>query len=118
MKQAKFIPQLGFIQVQISNSMFYLSLVNTLMLGLTFWYTSGSIIAAKYAPWFTLYMFLTFGVIITVLMMLFDWKVMYPSRQGVLNKQAYKHVNPAVADLQKILKNQERIMKKLGIKGK
>ena len=109
------MPKVGFVQVQISNSLFYLSLVNTLMLGFTFWYTSGSIIANKYAPWFTLWMFLSLGVVFMVLVMIFDYKVMYPSRQGFISRQAYKHVNPAVADLQQIKKDLKKIKDRLEI---
>lgn len=115
MKQTKFMPKLGFIQVQITNSLFYVSIANTLMLSLTFWYTSGSIIAAKYAPWLTMWMFLSVSIVLLAIVMILDYKLMYPSRQGFISTQAYIHANPAVTDLKEIKKDLGKIKEKLGI---
>lgn len=122
MKRSKYRPKLGFFLVQLSNSLSYVGLGNTTMLMFTFWYTSGSIIAAKYAPWFNLWIFILLGIIFWTSVIIFDWIFIYPSRQGVLSTEAYKHANPAIDDLKKLLKNDEillsndkKIMKKLGI---
>lgn len=115
MKQAKAMFRLGAFQVQITNSFFYLSLVNTTLLAVTVWYAAGSALAQKYAPWFTIWMFLSLGLVLLLSLMLLDYKFIYPSRQSFLNKQSYKHVNPAVADLHEILADLKAIKEKLGI---
>jgi len=119
MKQAKVITKLGGFQVQLSTSMsYYVLYINLMFVGMMFWHTTAAPNLRPYAPWVDFWMFASFMLILVAALMILDYKFIYPSRQGFLNKQAYKHDNPAVADLQNILKNQKKIMKKLGIKGK
>ena len=116
-KQAKARTKVGAFQVQLSVSMsHYMVYVNLSFMGMMFWHTTA-------APWLrqfvwqgaSFWMFALFMLSLLSVIMLFDWKYMYPSRQALISQQAYKHDNPAVADLQKIIKNQKKIMERLGI---
>lgn len=115
MKQSRFIPWLGGFLVQLTNSFFYVTALNTGMIIITFWYTSGSIIANKYAPWMTLWHFFAICLVVIGAIMFFDYKYMYPSRQGFLNAQACKHPNPAMESLIRLESDVEKIKKRLGI---
>lgn len=116
LKQAKPRPRLGAFQVQVSTTMsHYVVYVNLSFMAMMFWHTTA-------APWLRqhyfgadFWMFAIFMLLFVATIGLFDYKFVYPSRQAFLSRQAYKHANPAVADLQTILKNQKKIMEKLGI---
>lgn len=116
-KQAKPHPKLGAFQVQLSMSTsHYLVYVNLCFMGMMFWHTTA-------APWLrqniyqgaSFWMFATFMLLLISMVMFLDKKFIYPSRQAFISQQAYKHDNPAVADLKKILKNQEKIINRIGI---
>jgi len=115
--QAKPHPKLGAFQVQLSMSTsHYLVYVNLCFMGMMFWHTTA-------APWLRQYvwqgasfwMFATFMLLLISAVMFIDYKLVYPSRQAHISRQAYKHDNPAVADIQRLLKNQKKIMEKLEI---
>ncbi len=116
LKQAKARTWLGGLQVQLSLSMsYYIVYINLSLMGMMFWYTTAAPIIQPYIPWASFWMFGVFMLLVVSIVMIVDYKYMYPSRQGFLNKQAYKHANPIVGDVQKLLKNQKKIMRKLGI---
>jgi len=94
------MPFVGAAQVQVTNSLFYLTIANSAMLVLTYWSTAGVSIAATYVPWMGLPEFVAIGFVGFLFLMLFDLTVMYPHRQAFLNKRAYVYRNPAVEDLQ------------------
>jgi len=110
-KQAKPHPKLGAFQVQLSMSTsYYLIYVNLSFMGMMFWHTTA-------APWLrqhyigaSFWMFATFMLLLISAIMFLDKKYVYPSRQAFISHQAYKHDNPAVADLQVLKKNDEIIM--------
>ena len=129
LKQASVKTKVGGFQVQLSTSFsHYIVYMNLAMMGMMFWHTTGGPFVRQFYPWVTYWMFAVFMLLIIVVVMVFDYKFMYPSRQGFLSQQSYKHSNPAVADLQtiltavavipKIVSNQKRIMERLGIKDK
>jgi len=116
-KQAKPHPRLGALQVQLSvSTSYYLVYVNLSFMGMMFWHTTA-------APWLrqnvyhgaSFWMFATFMLLLIGALMFFDKKYIYPSRQAFISHQAYKHDNPAVADLQVLKKNVKKIMEKLEI---
>jgi len=118
LKQAKPHPKLGAFQVQLSMSTsHYMVYVNLCFVGMMFWHTTA-------APWLrqfylgaSFWMFATFMLLLISAVMFIDYKFVYPSRQAHISRQAYKHANPAIADLQTLLKNQKKIMEKLEIEG-
>ena len=118
-KQTSVKTRLGGFQVQLSTSFsHYIVYMNLAMMGMMFWHTTGAPFVRQFYPGATYWMFAGFMILIIVVVMIFDYKFMYPSRQGFLSQQSYKHANPAVADLKRILKNQKKIMSKLGIEDK
>ena len=116
MKQAKAITKLGGFQVQLQASMgHYLVYINLMFVGMMFWYTTAGPAVRPYLPWISFWMFASLMLVLIATLMIVDYKFMYPSRQGFLNKQVYKHENPIVKDIQKLIKNQKKIMEKLEI---
>lgn len=115
-KQAEARLWLGALQVQLSNSMsFYLTYWNIALMAMMFWYTTAAPNIRPIVPWASFWMFAAIALLGVAIVMLLDFKFIYPSRQAFLNKQSYKHRNPAVADLQKILKDLKAIKQKLGM---
>ena len=126
LKQAKPRLWLGGFQVQVSMaSSYYLIYVNLSFMALMFWHTTAAPWLRQFHPGAEFWMFVIFMGLLFSLVMLFDRKVGLPSRQAYQNQQAYKHANPAVADLQEIKKKVaeipginarlDKVMKKLGI---
>jgi hypothetical protein len=114
-RQIKIPAWIGGLQVQFGNSLAYLTIVNTFMLGMTFWYTAGYQIASTYAPWANLWLFLSVCAVVAALVMVFDYTVMYPARQSFINSQACKHNNPWMDEILEQKKDIAKIKIKLGI---
>lgn len=95
MRQLKIPPWIGAIQVQLTNSFFYVSLANTAMLLVTLWSTTGPSLQAK-IPWIEFWHLAVAGAIFLVMLMIFDYVLLYPVRQRFVNEQACKHTNPAM----------------------
>ena len=102
--------------VQLTNSLFYITLLNTLMLALTFWYTTGYEIASKYLPWVNVGIFLAVVALVNVIVAVLDYVLIYPSRQGFINEQACKHPNPAMESLVRLEADMAKVKAKLGVK--
>ena len=116
LKQVKPKPKLGAFQVQVSTTMsHYIVYINLCFMGLMFWHTTAAPWLRQFYGGAQVWMFAIFMLLIVAGIGLFDYKFVYPSRQAFISRQAYKHDNPAIADLQKVLKNQKKIMEKLGI---
>jgi hypothetical protein len=105
----------GAIQVQISNTMFYMNMVSMGMMLLTFWYTAGYQIQQASLHWLTLGWFVLFIVLLFGLVMLIDYKWIYPARQAFYNEQACKHNNPWMDEIIKLEGDMKKIKAKLGI---
>lgn len=114
-KQNKLPPWVGAFQVQVTNSMFYVNLISSGMMVLTFWYTAGYQIRDRYMPWLNIWMFVAVVAVVVIVVMFMDYKFVYPSRQAFQNEQACKHENPAMEELRAIRENQRKIMQRLGI---
>ena len=126
LKQANPRLWLGGFHVQISQSRVnYLIYVNLCFMGMMFWHTTAAPWLRQFHPGAEFWMFVIFMGLLFSSVMIFDRKVGLPSRQAYQNRQAYKHDNPAVADLQEIkLKVAEipgikarldKVMERLGI---
>lgn len=112
-KQTKGRMWLGGLQVQVSNSMFYMNLISTAMMILTFWYTAGYQIQGRYAQWLNLWMFIGFVILVFVAVMILDYIFVLPSRQAFTNEQACKHENPAMDELYAIRKENAELKQEL-----
>lgn len=116
LKQTKPHPKLGAFQVQLSMSTsYYLVYVNLCFMGMMFWHTTAAPFLRQFYFGASFWMFATFMLLLISIVMFIDYKFIYPSRQAHISRQAYKHSNPVVADIQQILKNQKKIMEKLEI---
>lgn len=105
LKQSKSMPAwVGALQVQISNSMFYLSLISTGMMVLTFWYTAGYQIQQTYLLWLDLWIFILVVIAVLIMVMILDYTFVYPARQKFLNIQSCKHENPAMIEILELRK--------------
>ena len=114
MKQVKIPSWFGAIQVQLTNSFFYISLINTAMISVTLWAATGPSVQ-RVIPWASYWLFLLIGFIVVITIMLLDYKFMYPTRSAFLNIQSCKHTNPAMEELLKISERLTAIEEKLGI---
>jgi type III secretory pathway component EscU len=99
LNQIKIPKWIGAFQVQVTNSMFYLSLFNTAMLMVTFWFTSGYQVSERYLSFMNLWLFLILVIVLFAIIAIIDYKFIYPSRQAFVNEQACKHENPAMNEL-------------------
>lgn len=124
LKQVKPRPRVGAFQVQVSTTMsHYMIYINMSFMGMMFWHTTAAPFLRQYYIGASFWMFAIFMLLLVTAIGFFDYKFVYPSRQGFLNMQSYRHANPAVYDLKKLLENDtillendRKIMKKLGIK--
>jgi len=114
MKQITMPRWIGAIQVQLTNSFFYMSLINTAMLSVTMWALVAPSIRLV-LPWAKYWLFACIGVAIVSTIMLLDYKFLYPTRQGFINEQACKHTNPAMEELLSISRRLTQIESELGI---
>ena len=116
LKQAKPRVWLGGFQIQLIYSQsYYISFINSGFMACMFWYTTAGPSIRPYAPWIQFWMFGLLMISVVISVMVLDYVFIYPSRQGYLNQQAYKHVNPVAYDLQKLKIDIDRIKEKLGI---
>jgi hypothetical protein len=69
----------------------------------------------KFAPWLSFPIFLVFMVLGVLMMMFLFYVLVYAGWQAFQNSQVYKHDNPLKKDLEKSLKQQEKIMRHMGI---
>lgn len=114
MRQVKIPAWVGAFQVQLTNSFFYITLFNTAMLSVTAWGSVGPSIQVAW-PWAKFWMFAVLAFVVLIVIMLLDYRFMYPVRQGFINEQACKHENPAMDELWSISRRLTFIEKELGI---
>lgn len=70
----------------------------------------------RFAPWMSFPIFILVAILAGLTVVCIFYIVIYPVYQAALNRQTYIHKNPMQEDLAKILKNQDKIMEKLGLK--
>lgn len=110
LKQGKPRPKIGGVQMQLSFTFsYYIVYVNLSFMGMMFWHTTAGPFLRQYFPGADFWMFATFMILLILSLMVFDHKVIYPSRQAFLSQQAYKHANPVVRDVGKLLAENEEI---------
>ena len=111
-KQSQKLPTwIGGFLIQLQMSIVYVGIANIVLIALTFYYTSGHIIAKEYLPFVTLRVFLIFGVVCWGMLIFLDYKYIAPAKQRHLNRQAAKHKNPVYELVEKIDKDNEEIRK-------
>lgn len=110
----------GFVDT-LAFTMFWMSLVNFLMMAITT-YTVTREYTISIFPWFSLWIFLSLIGLVIATVMVFEYKLVYPSRVAFRNQQEYAHESPIKEDLKQIKAEQERsredlikIKEKLGV---
>lgn len=78
-------------------SMFYISLINFLMLAMTT-YT----VVVRDVVEIPFFVFIVVLVVIIAVSLLFEYCIVLPSETSFMNKQVYEHDNPVKDDLQEI----------------
>ncbi len=66
-------------------------------------------------PWFTFGHLIGVLVIFVLVLMVFFYKVIIPSMYAFQMQQQYKHRNPLVTDMQKVLDGQKKLNERLGV---
>jgi len=101
--------------------MFWMSLVNFLMMAVTT-YTVTREYTISIFPWFSIWIFLSILGLIIATVMVFEYKLVYPSRVAFRNQQEYVHDSPIKKDLKDVKDEQklvredlDKIKEKLGI---
>lgn len=114
MRQIRIPRILGLIQVELTNSFFYVGIINTVLTTVTLWAVAGPTVQVRW-PWLTYWHFLGVGFIFYVLLLVFDWFVLYPARLRVINEQSCKHDNPAMEEIKKHTKWLKQISEHIGV---
>lgn len=91
------IPYIGAARNLFVRSMFYISLINFLMLALTT-YT----VVVRDVVEIPFVMFVAGLIVIVAISLLFEYCVVLPSETSFMNKQVYEHDNPVKDDLKEI----------------
>lgn len=98
----------GFVDT-LAFTMFWMSLVNFLMMAVTTYTVTREYTTAIF-PWFTIWFFLSLlGTIIATVMVL-EYKLVYPSRVAFRNQQEYQHESPIKQDL-KDVKDEQKLVR-------
>lgn len=106
----------GGIKQILLQTVFYVSIINFLLIAMTAYNTTLRAHILVALPWFKLWMFIMGLAVLVGIAMVIEYKVIYPSYIAFQNKQEYEHQNLLRVDLAKVLEQLERIEKALGLK--
>lgn len=70
---------------------------------------------AAYLPWMTFTIYMIIACVVIAVVMIMAYILVAPSHYAFWNEQIWKHDNPMRIELERIARNQKKIMKKLGI---
>jgi len=107
-EQKKVSPFWGGIKELLSRAMFYIGIINFILIMITAYHTSIKDILQM--PFWIFFSILT---IILGIVMVFEYIVVLPSSVAFSNRQSYKHENPIKDDMIKILKKLDDIERRL-----
>jgi len=112
-KQRNMSPHIGAMLNVYSATVIIYAPLTLMGVATTLYGLWGGEIIHKWLPWFTFPMLLCCMILIILLMMVLFYKVIIPSQIAFNMQQAYKHRNPLVADVQKILKQNAQSLERL-----
>jgi hypothetical protein len=110
------IPYIGPAKSLLGSVMFYISIIQFVLIAVVFYHTTLSPWAAQHAPWLTLWVFVGVLSAIFLIALVVEFKFMMASVISFGNVQGYTHGNPFVRDLQKALSELKDIKDKLEAK--
>jgi hypothetical protein len=97
----RIIPYIGAVKNLLASIMFYVGMLNFVMIAAMFYRTF----------WLELWIFIAIIAVIIIIAMIIEYKFVIPSTYSFGNTQGYIHNSPLVADLQKALKKLEELEK-------
>ena len=107
------IPWVGMLKDLAVMTMFYVSIINFILIALTAYYTTLRPVIMAHAPWFKVWMFLLVLVGLSLIGMLLEYKFVYASYFAFRNKQEFEHENLIKKEIREQF---EDLRKALGIK--
>lgn len=103
-KQKKISPFWGGLKDLLSRTMFYVAIINFMLIVIMSYHTS-----LKEIIQIPFWIFILILTICLFIIMIFEYMIMLPSSTAFSNIQSYKHENPIKEDLKNILKKIEVI---------
>ena len=94
---------LGGIKSTLQYTMFYITLINLILVATTAYSVNIRAWAEHYVSWFSLPIFAGILFVFIILAMLLEYKVVQPSTWAFTNWQTYEHNNPIKKDLKDIM---------------
>lgn len=113
-KQKNTSPFIGALTSAYSSAGILYSPLTLIGVATTVYGLWGADLLRKWFPWFTFYYLVGLLVLFMLMMMVFFYKVIIPSQYAFSVQQQYKHRNPLVEDMHKVLKQQKKTNKRLG----
>lgn len=107
-EQKKASPFWGGIKDILGRAMFYIGIINFILIMVTAYHTSIKDII--HIPFWTFFLVLSVSLFV---IMIFEYVVMLPSSVVFSNRQSYKHENPMRNDMNKILEKLASMEKRL-----
>ena len=87
------IPWIGQLKDMAVMTMFYVGILNTLMIAITAYGTTMRPFLLLHMPWFKLWMLIALVVIVALVGMLLEYLLVYASYFSFRNKQEFEHEN-------------------------
>lgn len=100
------IPWIGMLKDLAVMTMFYVSIINFLLIAITAYFTTLRPFILIHAPWFKAWIFIGLLVLLALVLMFLEYKFVYASYFTFRNKQEYEHENllrKKIEDLEKKL---------------
>ncbi len=107
------IPYIGPAKSLLGSVMFYISIIQFVLIAVVFYHTTLSPCAAQHSPWLSLWVFVGVLIAIFLIALVVEFKFVLPSTISFGNVQGYEHNSPFARDLQKALKELQDIQAKL-----
>lgn len=98
----------GGIKELLGRAMFYIGIINFILIMITAYHTSIKDIMP--IPFWTFFLAL---IVILFIVMVFEYVIILPSSIAFSNRQSYKHDNPIKDDMNKVLKKLDGIEQQL-----
>ncbi len=96
------IPYLGGLKDIAMMTVFYMSIINFILIATTAYYTTLRPFILEHAPWFKLWMFIGALVVVALCGMVLEYKFMYASYFTFRNKQEFEHQNLIRLEIEKL----------------
>lgn len=110
----KSVAWVGGVKDVYMAAVFYFNAASFVLLAITAYNTTFiPILAQRGIHWLTLPMFISGGIGLILLLMLLEYKLVYPSFYAFRNKQEYTHKNLLREDLEATYKRLEKLNEKL-----